>query len=117
MLGKIGNDLYLPRGDTGKLKVNIKSQYLATDNDRILFTVKTKANEPVIIRVVTPVANTAVIEFTNQMTKNLPLGKYKYDIRFIRDAVLEEGVPVGGDGVDTPRRIGTLNLLETAGEV
>lgn len=117
MIEKVGNDLFLPRGDTAKLKVNIISQYLATEDDRVLFTIKDKSNHPIIIRVITPVANTAVIEFTNEMTKNLPLGKYKYDIRFIRDAVLEDGVPVGGDGVDTPRRIGAFNLWETVGDV
>ena len=117
MLTKVGNDLYLPRGDTGNLRVDISGEYRTTSDDRILFTVK-KGGQKIIIRVLTPVDNRAIIEFTNAMTKNLEIGKYKYDIRFIRDAVLDgQGVPVGGDGVDTPRRIGILNLLETAGDV
>ncbi len=117
MLQLVGNDLFLPRGDTGKLLININSIHATTADDRVLFTVK-HSQRPIIIRVMTPVANAAVLEFTNEMTKNLAVADYKYDIRFIRDAVLDgDGVPIGGEGVDTPRRIGTLHLLETAGEV
>ena len=116
MIGKVGMDIYLPVGDTGALRVNINGSYRTTEDDRVLFTVK-KGDQAVIVRVITPVANIAVVEFTNEMTKHLEPGDYRYDVRLVRDAVLENGIPVGGEGVDTPLRKGTFKLLEVVGEV
>lgn len=117
MLSIVGNDLYLPKGDTGNLRINISSAYNTTNADRILFTIK-KKNTPIIIRVLTPVNNQAILEFTNSMTDDLPAGKYRYDIRFIRDAELDsDGLPIDGEGVDTPHREAVFNLLETVGDV
>lgn len=116
MIGKVGQDIYLPVGDTGVLRVNINGSYMTTEDDRVLFTVK-KGNQPVIVRVVTPIANSALIEFTNAMTKHLDPGDYRYDVRLVRDAVLEDGIPVGGEGVDTPLKKGVFKLLEVVGEV
>lgn len=117
MLYRVGQDLYLPRGDTGKLRINIEGDYRTTSDDRILFTVK-KGEQPIIIRVLTPVDNRAILEFTNVMTKNLEPYDYRYDIRLVRDAILDSnGIPVGGEGVDTPRRKGVFHLLKTVGDV
>ena len=117
MLSLIGKDIYLPRGDTGKLRITINSSYTADSGDRILFTVK-RDGYPVIIRVMTPVNNQAVVEFTNEMTKNLAVGDYRYDIRFIRDATVDsQGIPTDGVGVDTPMREATFHLMNTVGDV
>lgn len=120
MLRMVGNDIYLPRGDTGKLKITVKSNgsdYQTTSDDRVLFTIK-KGGIPVIVRVMTPVDGVVVVEFTNAMTKNLEIGDYRYDIRFIRDATVDSGgIPTDGVGVDTPLREAAFKLLNTVGDV
>ena len=120
MLWLNGNDIYIPQGDTGKLKITVHSkdsEYVPGANDRVLFTVK-KNKVPAIIRVMTPVDGVVVLEFTNAMTKNLAEGSYSYDIRFIRDAVLDDqGLPIDGYGVETPKRIARFIIVETEGDV
>ena len=117
VLIKVGNDLYLPRGDTGKLRITVRSNHESTTADRVLFTIK-KNGIPVIVRSMVPVDEQAIVEFTNEMTKGLAIGDYQYDIRYVRDAVLDDDdLPIGGDGVDTPRRIAAFHLVDTAGDV
>jgi len=120
MLWLEGNDIYIPQGDTGKLKITVHSrdsEYVPGSDDRVLFTIK-KNKIPVIIRVMTPVEGVVVVEFANAMTKNLAPGAYGYDIRFIRDAVLDgDGIPIDGYGVETPKRIAKFVVVETEGDV
>jgi len=117
MFSKVGNDLYLSRGDTGVLSININSSYLMGENDRVLFTIKDGAT-PKIIRVLTPVANTAMVEFTNEMTKNLPVKDYRYDIRILLNAVLDEhGFPTDGTVINTHFKPALFRLLETVGDI
>ena len=117
MFSKVGNDLYLSRGDTGVLTVNINSSYLMTENDRVLFTIK-DGNTPKIIRVIPPVVNVGAVEFTTAMTKNLECKDYKYDIRVILNAVLDQdGIPIDGVDIYTHFKPALFRLLETAGDV
>lgn len=120
MLWLNGDDIYIPQGDTGKLKITVRSEdseYVPGSDDRVLFTVK-KNKVPVIIRVMTPVNGVAIVEFTNAMTKNLAEGAYSYDIRFIREAVLDsQGYPTDGVGIETPKRIAKFVIVETEGDV
>ena len=117
MFSRVGNDLYLSRGDTGVLSINIASSYLMTENDRVLFTIK-DGWRPVIIRCVTPVANTAMVEFTNEMTENLACKDYKYDIRIVLDAELDDqGLPVDGTVINTHFKPALFKLLETVGDI
>ena len=117
MFSRVGNDLYLSKGDTGVLQVNINSRYQTTENDRVLFTIKDN-NTPIIVRVITPVANTAMVEFTNEMTENLAVRDYKYDIRLILDAELDEqGIPIDGTVVNTHFKPALFRILEVVGDV
>lgn len=118
MFVKAGDGYWLSRGDTGRLIVRIMSEYQTTSDDRVLFTLSDKNDNPLIIRVLTPVDNQAVIEFTNEMTENLPIDDYYFDVRIILDAELDEhDVPIGGEMVRTPFKPIVLHLIETVGEV
>ena len=117
MFYKKGNNLFLSKGDTGVLSIKIGDSYPLTVDDRILFTIKDNY-KPIIIRCITPVNNTAMVEFTNEMTQNLPAKDYKYDIRVIAHAELDEhGLPIDGDVVNTPFSTAIFKLLETVGDV
>lgn len=116
MFGKVGNDLYLSRGDTGNLRIRIASAYATTSYDRILFTVKDKEN-PVIVQVLTPENNEAVLQFTNEMTEELPAKDYEYDIRIFINAVLDsDDIPIDGDIIRTPFKPAVFHLLKTVGD-
>ena len=116
MFGKVGHELYLSRGDTGYLRVNLASSYATTENDRVLFTIK-DGDQPIIVRVITPVNNIAIVPFTNAMTENLPAKDYLYDVRFFMNAVLDDdGIPINGDMIRTPFKPAAFHLLETVGD-
>jgi hypothetical protein len=83
----IDNKVYLTRGDTGSLTLNIKDEktnlpYLLKDDDVLYFTVKknintnTKSFQKVITSFNEGVAE---IFITNADTKDLPFGEYVYD--------------------------------------
>ena len=118
MFVKAGDGYWLSRGDTGNLIIRLMSEYQTTNADRILFTLNDKNGNNVIIRVMTPVDNQAVVEFTNEMTENLPIDDYYFDVRVILNAVLDDqGVPTDGNVVRTPFKPIVLHLMRTEGRV
>lgn len=118
MFVKAGDGYWLSRGDTGALVIRLMSSYVTTSADRVLFTIKDRNFAPVVIRVLTPVDNQAVVEITNEMTKDLPIDDYWFDVRVIINAEIdEEGIPTGGPIVRTPFRPIPLHLIRTVGDV
>ncbi len=79
-----GNDLYLTRGDTARLTVNITNvcddgEYTPAADDVFRFTVKKNVytKEPVFQKVTT---GNAVFKISPSDTKNLDFATYVYDI-------------------------------------
>lgn len=117
MIDLQGKNIYLPRGDTGMLKFSSHGDYVLTNKDVVLFTV-TCRGKPVIELYMTPYDSSVIIEFTSDMTKDLPIDLYYYDIRIILDAEFdEEDNLIQGIQIDTPYKDCEFNLLSTEGEL
>lgn len=94
-----GNAIYLTRGDTLKVQVNIMQgdePYVMQDGDTLRFALKTaeyvgtkyrelKNTEPLITKDIDPETMTLVLDPTD--TKELGFGKYVYDI----ELTMEDG--------------------------
>lgn len=74
------DDIYLTRGDTAVINFNL-SNYELQDGDTVLLTVKQSVDTADIAfqKVLDKETNQFVIEHND--TKNLPYGKYVYDIQ------------------------------------
>lgn len=81
MIKVIFDDIFIIRGDTGPLYIEIETAmgdlYTPTDTDKIIFTVKrtTRDNDALIQKF----GNEIIIEPTD--TADLPYGEYVYDVQ------------------------------------
>ena len=83
------NDIYMTKGDTVKLKVNIdykenSEPYEPQEGDRVIFSVKRHVSDkkPVIEKEVP--LDTLLLVLDPDDTKNLGLGVYHYDVQLIK---------------------------------
>lgn len=98
MLTIINTDLYVTRGDSASLSVEIDVQkcrcsepYYFTKGERLYFTVKksTKTKDFLFQKVYdfdrdgSPDENTVVFKILPEDTENIPFGKYTYDVELI----------------------------------
>ena len=101
------NAISICQGDTDSLTLNIKN-YTLKSGDKLILTVKKHTNSADIVlqKQVEDVGKTSVtITFVGDDTKNIPFGKYVYDIRF-KD---------GSGNYDTVKTVGEFNILEVVG--
>ena len=114
-----GTRIRLTQGDTGILTILPgEGDHVFTDSDRVVFTVRKQSGAIVTEMLLTPEAGgTVQIPFTNGLTDGLEPGSYKWDVRYVLGAVLENGRVVDGAEVITPMLPGTLTIVEAVGRI
>ena len=114
-----GTRIRLTQGDTGILTILPgEGDHVFTDADRVVFTVRKQSGAIVTEMLLTPEADGRVqIPFTNSFTDGLEPGSYKWDVRYVLGAVLENGKVVDGAEVITPMLPGTLTIVEAVGRI
>ena len=113
-----GKSIRLTAGDTAAIVINVGG-YTFTENDAVIFTIKSTSGDVVIYRECHPDANGDILVcFYNSETEGWGAGVYRWDIRAVihayRDAT---GKIVNGDQVITPFEPQTFELLAPVGTV
>lgn len=114
-----GTRIRLTQGDTGILTLNdVAGEHVFTDADRAVFTVRKPGGTLVTDMVLTPEADGTVrIPFTNDLTDGWKPGDYRWDVRYVLGAVMDNGRVVDGNEVITPMLPGVLTILEAVGRI
>ena len=114
-----GNRIRMTQGDTGILTMLAgESGHVFTDADRAVFTVRRQSGALAAEMMLTPEADgTVQIPFTNGLTEGLEPGSYKWDVRYVLGAVMDNGRVVDGAEVITPMLPGTLTIVEAVGRI
>lgn len=114
-----GTRIRLTQGDTGILTINAKaSEHVFTDADKAVFTARKQSGSLLVEMVLQPEADGRVqIPFTSDLSDGWKPGDYKWDIRYVIGAVMENGRVVDGAEVITPMTPGTLTIVEAVGRV
>lgn len=114
-----GTRIRLTAGDTGILTINAKGgDHVWTEADKAVFTARKQSGSMLVEMVLQPEADGRVmIPFTSDLSDNWKEGDYKWDIRYVVDAVMEAGRVVDGREVITPMTPGTLTIVEAVGRV
>lgn len=80
-----GKTIILTRGDTMRIRVNLKRSdgelYTPDANDRIRFAVKKRYNDPDPLILIPIPVDTLVLTISPEDTKSLDFGTYVYDIQ------------------------------------
>lgn len=112
-----GTRIQISRGDTGVLTFAASGVEL-TDNDRAVFTVRSRNGAVVMEKVAVPEDNKVHIPFLNEETQRMREGDYAWDIRYALGAVLdEEGRVTDGHEVLTPMFPGVLTIEKVVGQI
>ncbi len=112
-------DIYLRQGDTLELSIPVINRADANwkpgPADRVVFGIKHGATDERLLRMVLEISagNRARLKLSNTVTEKLPLGRHRYDVRYIKDANADA---TDGSRVYTPF-VRSFNVLETASEV
>lgn len=114
-----GTRIRLTQGDTGILTINAKdSDHVWTEADKAVFTARKQSGSLLVEMVLQPDPDGMVqIPFTSDLSDNWKPGDYKWDIRYVVDAVMEAGRVVDGREVITPMTPGVLRIEEAVGRV
>ena len=114
-----GTRIRLTQGDTGILTINAKdSDHVWTAADKAVFTARKQNGSLLVEMVLQPEADGRVqIPFTSDLSDGWKPGDYKWDIRYVIDAVMTAGRVTDGREVITPMTPGTLTIVEAVGRV
>lgn len=114
-----GTRIRLTQGDTGILTINAKdSDHVFTEADKAVFTARKQSGSLLVEMVLQPEADGRVqIPFTSDLSDGWKPGDYKWDIRYVIDAVIENGRVVDGNEVITPMAPSVLTIMEAVGKV
>lgn len=113
-----GSRILLTRGDTGVLTIETSSDHEFTEDDKALFTARRKSGGLLVEMILQPEADgTVQIPFTSDLSDNWTPGDYKWDVRYVIGAVMENDRIVDGQEVITPMAPGTLTIAEAVGKV
>ena len=114
-----GTRVRLTQGDTGILTILPgEGDHVFTDADRVVFTVRKQSGAIVTEMLLTPEADGTVrIPFTNDLTDGWKVGDYRWDVRYVLGAVMDNGRVVDGAEVITPMLPGTLTIVEAVGRI
>lgn len=114
-----GTRIRLTQGDTGILTITAKeSDHVFTEADKAVFTARKQSGALLVEMMLQPEADGRVqIPFASDLSDNWKPGDYKWDIRYVIDAVIENGRVVDGREVITPMTPGTLTIVEAVGRV
>lgn len=125
MFEMVGTSVHLSQGDSGLITIAVDVAQL-TDRDRAVFTLAKalrgngdykKIGPTVLEAVLTPDTKRNVFQmpFVHEDTKELPVGKYLWDVRVYIDAEMEDGWVTGGQEVLTPFKPSRLTVERTVG--
>lgn len=120
MFELIGTHVRLTAGDTGILTILAKdTEYVFTENDKAVFTIKRQNSNAILVdMILQPEPDGKVqIPFTSDLTDGWKPGDYRWDIRYVLDAVMEDGRVVDGNEVITPMLPGTFTVVKAVGEI
>lgn len=112
-------DISLSKGDTMALKIVTQTDYEFAENDRAIFTIKNSAGA-IVKEVICEIDenNEFTVEFLNQDTDSLDVGRYTWDVRYVINPYYNsEGRITDGDQVITPNLPMNFTLLSVVGEV
>lgn len=114
-----GTRIRLTQGDTGLLTINAKdSDHVWTEADKAVFTARKQNGSLLVEMVLQPEADGRVqIPLTSDLSDGWKPGDYKWDIRYVIDAVMTAGRVTDGREVITPMTPGTLTIVEAVGRV
>lgn len=114
-----GTRIRLTAGDTGILTINANGgDHVWTEADKAVFTARKQSGSVLVEMVLQPEADGRVqIPFTSDMSDNWKPGDYKWDIRYVIDAVMTAGRVTDGREVITPMTPGVLRIDEAVGRV
>ena len=113
-----GDDIRIPRGDTGAVTFGVNTTYTFADTDRALFSVKSPSGELLISDTYQIINNEFTVPFRVDTTNKWAIGTYQYDVRFLMSTHWDsDGNITGYDVVDTPKRPRNIQILNTVGEV
>lgn len=112
-----GTHIMLTQGDTGLLTVLTGGEHVMTENDKALFTVRRRSGGVLCEMILQPEADKVQIPFVNDLTDGWKPDEYEWDIRFVLDAVMEDGKLVDGREVITPMRPGKMTIVKAVGKV
>lgn len=113
-----GTTIELHRGDTGVIGITATG-YTFGNNDRALFTLKSKSGGVVKQGIYAMENNRFQVEFVNADTDSLESGEYEWDVRYIVNPQYdpETGRIVDGDGVATPIDPSECKIRRTVGQI
>lgn len=114
-----GTRIRLTQGDTGILTITAQaSDHVFTDADKAVFTARKQSGSLLVEMVLQPEADGRVqIPFTSDLSDGWKPGDYKWDIRYVIGAVMENERVVDGTEVITPMTPGVLTIVEAVGRV
>lgn len=110
------NTIEMFRGDTGTLSVTLTG-YTLGENDRALFTARTKSGRVIKREAYTIEENQFEIRFESDDTDKVQEEYNEWDLRIYIDAIFDEDLNViGGTDVTTPHKPMTLHIMRTVSE-
>lgn len=113
-----GTRIRLTQGDTGILTITAKkSDHLFTSEDVAVFTVK-RGSTIVVEMLLQPEPDGRVqIPFDSDLTDNMRVDTYEWDVRYCIDATVSGGRVVDAREVITPMRPGVFEIVKAVGRV
>lgn len=92
--------IVIPRGDTALLTFHLRNGVPA-DDDRVVLSVR-RTNGGLMHEMIAKAAETVQFTFTHDDTERMPEGEYRWDVRYVHGAVIDEnGRVTGGTEVKT----------------
>lgn len=94
----VARKIELPSGDTMTIRVNVKND----GYDAVIFSIFNKKEGLDLLRLAAPIQDgQAVIRVSNQDTRDLEPGKYKWQLRFVSDPEYDDaGNIIANDDAD-----------------
>lgn len=106
------NTLQLPCGDTGLLSVHFEGVQTTAQDRAVLAVYDECQRQEVLRKISTPADNAAAFLFENADTRELPPGRYRYDIRLALEAEIVDGQITGAREIHSVFALDTLPVLE-----
>lgn len=84
----------IPRGDTRVLTFNVK-HYVPQENDRVVLSIR-RSGGGLVHEMTAKAAMKVQFPLTHEDTEGMREGEYRWDVRYVREAVLDEAGKVTG---------------------
>ena len=101
----------IPRGDTALLTFHLRN-CVPSEDDRVVLSVRREGGG-LVYEMTAKAAETVQFPFTHDDTERMREGVYRWDVRYVHDAIIDEnGRVTGGREVRTFYRDSTLEVTK-----